>query len=379
LKPAARAISALLLLFGVTACGGSDAGDAAPVAPPRLLLLVERADGGSDAALEARLSALANDTAACGWLFTPPPDGVPERTVVLYEPAYGEVARDVALLFSLDSERLVPVPPGSSEAAVVLVLGADYDLETLAPWPDGLTPVISPDELSGMGYGEGTVIYVDISHALRGRPAGEDLAGGRRRTRVAHAPRRVRNYPPEGKPDLELGGPEISARRPGERPRLALGRHRPPDLRHARDQRAGLHRHRRQPRLRPVPEFGYRGGLRLPFAGRHGHLGGVGGIMLNVPEEELRRLCGRWGIQRLSLFGSVLRGESGPESDVDLLVEFEAGARITLLDFVNIRGELGRLFDRRIDLISKRGLKNSGNAMRREEILNTARTIYEKA
>jgi len=163
LKPAARAIPALLLLFGVTACGGSDAGDAAPVAPPRLLLLVERADGGSDAALEARLSALANDTAARGWLFTPPPDGVPERTVVLYEPAYGEVARDVALLFSLDSERLVPVPPGSSEAAVVLVLGADYDLETLAPWPDGLTPVISPDELSGMGYGEGTVIYVDIS------------------------------------------------------------------------------------------------------------------------------------------------------------------------------------------------------------------------
>ncbi len=101
--------------------------------------------------------------------------------------------------------------------------------------------------------------------------------------------------------------------------------------------------------------------------------------MLNVPEEELRRLCGRWGIQRLSLFGSVLRGESGPESDVDLLVEFEAGARITLLDFVNIRDELVRLFDRRIDLISKRGLKNSGNALRREEILNTARTIYEKA
>ncbi|OGD72123.1 MAG: hypothetical protein A2Y64_09330 [Candidatus Coatesbacteria bacterium RBG_13_66_14] len=101
--------------------------------------------------------------------------------------------------------------------------------------------------------------------------------------------------------------------------------------------------------------------------------------MLNVPEEELRRLCGRWGIQRLSLFGSVLRGESGPESDLDLLVEFEAGAQITLLDFVNIRGELGRLFDRRIDLISKRGLKNSGNALRREEILSTARTIYEKA
>jgi predicted nucleotidyltransferase len=101
--------------------------------------------------------------------------------------------------------------------------------------------------------------------------------------------------------------------------------------------------------------------------------------MLNVPEEELRRLCGRWGIQRLSLFGSVLRGESGPGSDVDLLVEFEAGARITLLDFVNIRDELAGIFKKRIDLVSERGLKNSGNLTRREEILSTARTIYEKA
>jgi hypothetical protein len=100
--------------------------------------------------------------------------------------------------------------------------------------------------------------------------------------------------------------------------------------------------------------------------------------MLNVPEEELRRLCGRWGIQRLSLFGSIVRGESGPGSDVDLLVEFENNIPITLLDFVNIRYELVRLFNRKVDLISKRGLLNSGNAMRREEILNTARTIYEK-
>jgi len=163
LKPLARTILALLLLAGVTACGGSDPGGDPPLAPPRLLLLVERADGGSDAALEAGLSTLANDTTARGWRITDPPDGVPERTVVLYEPAYGAAARDLALLFSLDSDRLIPVPPGSSEAAVILRLGADFDMQTLALWPDGLAPIISTDELSGMGYGEGTVVYVDIS------------------------------------------------------------------------------------------------------------------------------------------------------------------------------------------------------------------------
>jgi hypothetical protein len=163
LKYAARAILALFLLAGGTACGGSDPGDGTPLAPPRLLLLVERTGDGSDAALEARLSALVNDTSASGWRFTDHPDGVPERTSLLYEPAYGEVARDLALLFSLDSERLVPAPPGANEAAIVLRLGADYDLETLAPWPGGEPPVVSPGELAEMGYGEGTVVYVDIS------------------------------------------------------------------------------------------------------------------------------------------------------------------------------------------------------------------------
>ncbi|OGD72122.1 MAG: hypothetical protein A2Y64_09325 [Candidatus Coatesbacteria bacterium RBG_13_66_14] len=163
MKSVVRTILALLFLAGVTACGGSDPGGAPPLAPPRLLLLVERAEGGSDAALEAGLSTLANDTAARGWRITLPADGVPERTLVLYEPAYGAVARDLALLFSLGEDRLVAVPPGAQEAAVVLRFGSDYDLESLAPRPGGEPPVVSPDELAEMGYAEGTVVYVDIS------------------------------------------------------------------------------------------------------------------------------------------------------------------------------------------------------------------------
>ncbi|MCX7021328.1 MAG: L,D-transpeptidase [bacterium] len=163
MKPLARTILALLFLAGGTACGGSDPASAPPLAPPRLLILVERAEGGPDAALEAGLSTLANDTPARGWRIAPPPDGVPERTCIIYEPAYGDVARDAALLFSLGEDRLIAVPPGAQEAAVVLSFGSDYDLESLALWPGGDPPVISPDELGRLGYAEGTVVYVDIS------------------------------------------------------------------------------------------------------------------------------------------------------------------------------------------------------------------------
>jgi len=152
-----------LYLAGGTACGGSDPAQDAPLAPPRLLLLVERVEGGSDAALEARLSTLANDTAARGRRIIEPPDGPPKRTELLYEPAYEATARDLALLFALDSDRLVQTEPGAREAAVTLLLGADFDLQTLALRPADSMPVISPEELAGMGYGEGTVIYVDIS------------------------------------------------------------------------------------------------------------------------------------------------------------------------------------------------------------------------
>jgi hypothetical protein len=168
LKSATRVILALLVLAGGTACGESPPDGDPPVAPPRVLLQVERvADpSGTDAALEARLSALSNDTAACGWRIVAPADGVPERTEIRYEPAYAAAARDLALLFSLGSDALVEVPPGASEAAVVLRFGADYNLAAMEPWPDGRAPAVSPEGLVELGHAEGTVVYVDLSDRL---------------------------------------------------------------------------------------------------------------------------------------------------------------------------------------------------------------------
>ncbi len=165
MKPIRPIVFLALYLAGGTACGESSPDGGPPVAPPRLLLEVERPADSSDAdtALEVRLSTLANDTTARGLRIVESADGVPERTLVSYEPSYSDAARNLALLFSLDSEALVEVSPGSHESAILLRFGADYNLSAMEPWPGGIPPVVSFEELAGMGRGEGAVIYVDLS------------------------------------------------------------------------------------------------------------------------------------------------------------------------------------------------------------------------
>ena len=72
-----------------------------------------------------------------------------------------------------------------------------------------------------------------------------------------------------------------------------------------------------------------------------------------IPEPDLADFCRRNHIQRLSLFGSVLRDDFTPESDVDVLVEFEPGAHITLLGEARIERELGELLGRNVDLVER--------------------------
>jgi hypothetical protein len=91
---------------------------------------------------------------------------------------------------------------------------------------------------------------------------------------------------------------------------------------------------------------------------------------------EIDNFCHRWKIVELALFGSALRDDFGPDSDLDILVTFDADAEWGLFDHAKMQQELQALLKRRIDLVSKRALERSENWIRRHEILKTARVLF---
>lgn len=92
----------------------------------------------------------------------------------------------------------------------------------------------------------------------------------------------------------------------------------------------------------------------------------------------LHPFCQKWQITELALFGSILRDDFRPDSDIDILVTFNPTAPWTLLDLVNMEYELQDLLGREVDLIEKPALEKSNNWIRRNEILNTAQVIYSQ-
>ncbi len=95
-----------------------------------------------------------------------------------------------------------------------------------------------------------------------------------------------------------------------------------------------------------------------------------------ISQSQLSQFCQRWKIDELALFGSVLRDDFRPASDIDVLVTFLPEATWGLFDHVKIEQELVELFGRKVDLISKRAVLNSQNWLRREEILNNTHVIF---
>lgn len=92
----------------------------------------------------------------------------------------------------------------------------------------------------------------------------------------------------------------------------------------------------------------------------------------HIDGESLAGVCRRYSVKELALFGSAVRGEMHPESDVDLLVEFEPEVRIGLIKFESLAGELEALIGRKVDLVTKRGLK----PWVRPKVLKDARVVY---
>jgi len=93
---------------------------------------------------------------------------------------------------------------------------------------------------------------------------------------------------------------------------------------------------------------------------------------VEIPDERLAAFCRKNQIRELSLFGSALRKDFRPDSDIDLLVVFEPDARIGLLAFARIQRELSELVGRRVDLVPKDGLK----LHIRQSVIDSAKVVY---
>ncbi|MBM3190243.1 MAG: nucleotidyltransferase family protein [Chloroflexi bacterium] len=97
---------------------------------------------------------------------------------------------------------------------------------------------------------------------------------------------------------------------------------------------------------------------------------------MHIERERLEGFCRRWEIAELALFGSALREDFGPDSDVDVLVRFLPEAQHSLFDMVRMQEELEGVFGRKVDLVSRRGIESSRNYLRRRAILDSAEVVY---
>jgi predicted nucleotidyltransferase len=91
------------------------------------------------------------------------------------------------------------------------------------------------------------------------------------------------------------------------------------------------------------------------------------------PVDQIAAFCQKWKITELAVFGSVLRDDFRPESDVDILVSFTDDAHWSLYDWVDMQEELHGIIGRQVDLVEKKGLHNP---FRRHAILTTKQVIY---
>jgi predicted nucleotidyltransferase len=99
---------------------------------------------------------------------------------------------------------------------------------------------------------------------------------------------------------------------------------------------------------------------------------------LQIDESALRVFCEKWDIAELAVFGSVLRDDFGPESDVDFLVTF-TGSSPSYVDWWDMREELARPVGRPVDLAQRKVVEEDANWLRRRQILDSARAIYGDA
>lgn len=97
---------------------------------------------------------------------------------------------------------------------------------------------------------------------------------------------------------------------------------------------------------------------------------------LKIPDERLRKICEKYLVKELAVFGSALDGDFNDDSDIDLLYTFQDNAEHSLFGKVRIKEEFEKLFGRPVDLISRKAIENSRNIYKKRAILEHSKVIY---
>ena len=94
---------------------------------------------------------------------------------------------------------------------------------------------------------------------------------------------------------------------------------------------------------------------------------------VDIKNEDIVRICEKYGIKELSVFGSSIRDDFREDSDVDFLVTFMENSKLTLFDIVDLKDDFISILDREVDIVEKEALRNP---IRKKIILSTAEVIY---
>lgn len=94
---------------------------------------------------------------------------------------------------------------------------------------------------------------------------------------------------------------------------------------------------------------------------------------LPVPAQAISAFCQKWKVRELSLFGSVLRHDFSPDSDVDVMVELAPDSTVSLFEWVDMKAELEVLFGRPVDMLEKTSLRNP---FRKQTVMGTRQVMY---
>ncbi len=95
-----------------------------------------------------------------------------------------------------------------------------------------------------------------------------------------------------------------------------------------------------------------------------------------IPMPEIEAFCQKWKITEFSLFGSVLRDDFGPDSDVDVLVTYGNDVHVSLFELQRMEEELAQILGRRAEIVNRDSVERNPNWIRRNSILSTASSVY---